>query len=215
MVKNPEIPFKTKLDIELLVGTKITVTGHILLDAFRFAINIRHGWKAEGRKILFHLNPRFDEPNVVYDTSDGSEWMKIGRKPSGTYFTKGNNFTVDILCEEDQFLVTVDGDPFLEYKYRLPLELADVLEIQGTKNRDVAIFLVSVSNSPANPIGFSGSTEKYLNLNENDAFRNNVTCNSTSPFLIMLLIFFVLLSAVFFMVILWLKRWLDFCLPKK
>ncbi|CAL8068488.1 unnamed protein product [Orchesella dallaii] len=130
----------TKLDNGPSVGTKITVKGRILLGAFRFAINIRHGWTEEGGTFLFHFNPRYDEPNVIIDVHIwGHGWINYGicRYPKGSHFRKGSNFTVEIVCEEDQFNVTVDGQPFLEFKYMLPLRFADMLEINGVRNRDV------------------------------------------------------------------------------
>ncbi|CAL8068480.1 unnamed protein product [Orchesella dallaii] len=221
LVNNPQIPFTRKLSNGFSVGTKITITGQTLPGAYRFAINIRNGWKEEGGTVMFHFNPRFDEPNVVIATHfDGLGWMDFGthRFPKENHFLVGNNFTVEILCQKEQFSVAVDGDPFLVYKYMIPLEIADTLEIKGVRNRDVEIFLVSVTNLPKEPIDLSGIAETDVNLNESVASANNVSCGSSSPFLVLLKIFlilFVLLALVFFMVILWNTGLLDFSQPKK
>ncbi|CAL8068486.1 unnamed protein product [Orchesella dallaii] len=158
---------------------------------------------------MLHFNPRFDEPNVVIATHfDGLGWIDFGkpRYPKENHFLVGNNFTVEILCQKEQFSVAVDGDPFLVYKYMIPLEIADTLEIKGVRNRDVEIYLVSVTNLPKEPIDLSGIAETDVNLNESVTYANKVSFDSSSPFLVLLkifLIFFVLLAIVFFMVILW------------
>ncbi|CAL8068478.1 unnamed protein product [Orchesella dallaii] len=189
----------TMLGNGLSVGDKITVTGRILPGAYSFAINIHHKWTQEKEIILFHFNPRISASHVAYDTYIyGHAWITFGSKHSEIYFREGNNFTVEILCQEDQFNVTVDGDSFLEYKYELPLNIADMLEIKRDPNRDVEIFSVGVSKSAQ--ITYSGNTKKDLNSykfrtvtnwtsNASDTFENTCTCDSTSTYAVAFLIF--------------------------
>ncbi|CAL8068476.1 unnamed protein product [Orchesella dallaii] len=217
-INNPKIPFVTKLANKLTVGTKITVTGRTLPHVYRFAINIRQGWKEVGGINLFHFNPRLDGPNVITGTHiEGVGWINFGHHefPYGSHFQKGNNFTVEIECQKEQFSVKLDGDHFLVYKYMLPVEVADVLEIKTVRNQDIEIFSVSVSSSSMVDImDFSGTVRKDLNFDDTDTPGNNVLCDSSSPFLIAFLILFVLLSIIFFVIILWLTGWLDVCRPK-
>ncbi|CAL8068492.1 unnamed protein product [Orchesella dallaii] len=138
----------TMLDNGLSVGDKITVNGRTLPDAFRFSINIHHSWINGREIILFHFNPRFDEPNVIFDTLNGPGWTKIGRRYSGIYFNKGNNFT--------------------------STENADMLEVHGVRDRDFQVFSISLSNPSKDTISFSGIDKADLNLCESDTSANNV-----------------------------------------
>ncbi|CAL8068514.1 unnamed protein product [Orchesella dallaii] len=246
LVNNPQLPYVTKLDNGLSIGTKITVTGRTLPGAYqfvaitdssliytsfktylftyfwlnvsRFAINIRHGWREKGGVVLFHFNPRYFASIVLTASHiDGPEWINFGKSrfPMESRFRKGNNFTVEMVCEKDQFNVTVDGVPYLVFEYMLPLEIADMLEIKGVRNRDVEIFSFDISNSfNADTIVLSENGKSDLNFYESETSGNNVTCDSSCPYLLAFLILFVILSAIFCVVILWLTRGLDFCQPK-
>ncbi|CAL8068518.1 unnamed protein product [Orchesella dallaii] len=215
--KDLEIPFVTKLDKKLSVGDKITVTGRVLPTAAnRFAINIRHGWMDIGGLVLFHFDVRFSKSHVITNTHiDGPQWLEPETTNFGSHFRKGNDFMVEITCQEDKFDVMVDGESFLEYKYELPLKIADMLEITGYQYREVKIFSANVNNSSTNSKRISLGGERNWNLNERDTFENNCTCDSQSPYLAGFLIFFILLAIVFFVIILRLTGWLDFCQPKK
>ncbi|CAL8068490.1 unnamed protein product [Orchesella dallaii] len=103
----------------------------------------------------------------------------------------------------------------MESKYMLLLEDADMLEVRGVKNRDVQVFSISLSNPSKDTISFSGIDETDLNLCESDTSANNVQCGFTSPYFVVFFIFFVILSIVFFMVILWNAGLQDFSQPKK
>ncbi|CAL8068516.1 unnamed protein product [Orchesella dallaii] len=228
LVNNPKIPFVTKLINGLSIRTKITITGRTQPGAFRFVatilfqfnlkppfrirfelfslyilsfgINIRHGWTEEGGTILFHFNPRFDEPNVLTATHlDGLGWMNFSKSrfPKGNHFKKGNNFTVEIVCKEDQFNVIVDGVHFLVYKYILPLKIADILEIQEVRDRDVEIFFVDVSNSIMDTIVFPRTAKKDLNSSESDTSENIIASNSASPYAVVVLIFCAFVNSFF------------------
>ncbi|CAL8146907.1 unnamed protein product [Orchesella dallaii] len=135
------VPFVTELGSRLKVGDKITIAGTILPTASSFTINLRNNHQQEGNTILLHFNVRFFSPNyVVLNTHiSGFGWLNEERKTAPFSLRKGYPFQIDILCEEEEFLVSVDGQPFHEYKYRLPLEGANVLEISGGDRLEVKI----------------------------------------------------------------------------
>ncbi|CAL8146895.1 unnamed protein product [Orchesella dallaii] len=144
-IRKKNIPFVTELGSRLKVGDKITIAGTILPTASSFTINLRNNHQQEGNTILLHFNVRFFSPNYVVLNShiSGFGWLNEERKAAPFSLRKGYPFQIDILCEEEEFLVSVDGQPFHEYKYRLPLEGANVLEISGGDRLEV--FLVDVN----------------------------------------------------------------------
>ncbi|CAL8068482.1 unnamed protein product [Orchesella dallaii] len=218
LVKIQAIPFITKLDNGLSVGDKITVTGRVLPTASnRFEINIRYGWReTAGGIFLFHFDMRFPKSHVVTDAQiDGPGWLGYQITNFTSHFRKGNDFLVEIICEKDKFHVNVDGDYFLEYKYKLPLKIADILHLSGVQERDVQVYSVDVNNLSNATKWVYPSAKTNFDLNESGTSDNNCTCDSESPFLVVFFILFVVLSIVFFSVILWLKGWLDFCKSEK
>ncbi|CAL8146886.1 unnamed protein product [Orchesella dallaii] len=146
-IAEPKIPFITHLGSGLVPGNKISITGLILPGAYNFAINLRNGFNRDpnGGIIVFHFNPRFFSPNyLVLNTHlDGVGWLSEQRLTERFPFQKQFPFLLEILCEQDRFLVSVDGQPVSEYQYRVPLAQADVLEIYG--DGEVDIYLIDVT----------------------------------------------------------------------
>ncbi|XP_028614998.1 galectin-9 isoform X2 [Grammomys surdaster] len=122
------IPFFTSIPNGLYPSKSIIVTGRVLPDAQRFHINLR-----SGGDIAFHLNPRFNEKAVVRNTQINSSWGPEERSlPGRMPFSRGQSFSVWILCEGHCFKVSVDGQHMCEYYHRLKnLPAINSLEVAG------------------------------------------------------------------------------------
>nr|XP_021495488.1 galectin-9 isoform X1 [Meriones unguiculatus] len=121
-------PFIALIPSGLYPSKSIIISGLVLPDATRFHINLR-----AGTDIAFHLNPRFDEDAVVRNTQINESWGPEERGlPGGMPFSRGQNFTVWILCESHCFKVAVNGQHLFEYAHRL-MNLAAInnLEVAG------------------------------------------------------------------------------------
>jgi len=122
------IPFYTPIPNGLYPSKSIMISGNVLPDATRFHINLRCGGD-----IAFHLNPRFNENAVVRNTQINNSWGQeerslLGRMP----FSRGQSFSVWIICEGHCFKVAVNGQHMCEYYHRLKnLQDINTLEVAG------------------------------------------------------------------------------------
>uniref|UniRef100_A0A8C8TXW5 Galectin n=1 Tax=Peromyscus maniculatus bairdii TaxID=230844 RepID=A0A8C8TXW5_PERMB len=122
------IPLFTSIPNGLYPSKSIIISGTVLPDAQRFHINLR-----SGMDIAFHLNPRFNEKAVVRNTQINNSWGPEERElPGNMPFTRGQSFSVWILCEVQAFKVAVNGQHLCEYYHRLK-NLPDInsLEVAG------------------------------------------------------------------------------------
>lgn len=130
MYPNPNysLPFFTAIPGGLYPSKSIIVSGTVLPSAQRFHINLR-----SGNDIAFHLNPRFNENTVVRNTQINSSWGSEERSlPRKMPFTRGQSFSVWIMCEGHCLKVAVDGQHLLEYYHRLKnLPAINSLEVAG------------------------------------------------------------------------------------
>uniref|UniRef100_A0A8C3HKJ4 Galectin n=1 Tax=Chrysemys picta bellii TaxID=8478 RepID=A0A8C3HKJ4_CHRPI len=87
--------------------------------------------------IAFHFNPRFEEGGcVVCNTCESQNWGREERKDEMP-FLKGYPFEIRVLVKHDSFQVAVNGNPFVQYKHRIPLSKVNCLSVSG--GVDVAI----------------------------------------------------------------------------
>lgn len=122
------IPYFTNIPNGLYPSKSIVITGNVLPDAKRFHINLR-----SGGDVAFHLNPRFNEKAVVRNTQINNSWGPEERSlPGRMPFSRGQSFSVWILCEGLCFKVAVDGKHMCEYYHRLKnLPAINTLEVAG------------------------------------------------------------------------------------
>ncbi|XP_023575739.1 galectin-9 isoform X3 [Octodon degus] len=126
--QNYPMPYFTSIPGGLHPSKVITVSGIVLPNAKRFHINLRCG-----NDIAFHLNPRFDENIVVRNTQIQGRWgWEERRLPIKMPFSRGQSFSVMIICEGHCYRVTVGGQHLLEYVHRLTdLRAINSLEVTG------------------------------------------------------------------------------------
>ncbi|XP_031209191.1 galectin-9 isoform X1 [Mastomys coucha] len=122
------MPYFTNILNGLYPSKSIIISGNVLPDAKRFHINLR-----SGGDIAFHLNPRFNEKAVVRNTQINNSWGPEERSlPGRMPFSRGQSFSVWILCEGHCFKVAVDGKHMCEYYHRLKnLPAINTLEVAG------------------------------------------------------------------------------------
>ncbi|XP_037665662.1 galectin-9 isoform X2 [Choloepus didactylus] len=122
------MPYFTSISGGLYPSRTIIVLGTVLPSAQRFHINLR-----SGSDIAFHLNPRFNENTVVRNTQIKGSWGSEERSlPRAMPFSRGQSFSVWIMCESHCLKVAVDGQHLLDYCHRLKnLCAIDNLEVAG------------------------------------------------------------------------------------
>ncbi|ODM95611.1 Galectin-4 [Orchesella cincta] len=143
-INNPEIPFMTQMGSGLAVGNKISIIGRMTSTARNVAINFNKGWKEYDGTVLLHFNIRFheDPSAVVIDTHvPGVGWSNPVR-PTSFPFEKESRFHIEILCEEAQFNISVNGKFYYNFQYRLPLQNANVLHIADAGELEVFSIIV-------------------------------------------------------------------------
>ncbi|KAL6083560.1 hypothetical protein STEG23_000633 [Scotinomys teguina] len=99
----------------------------------RFQVDFQCGCCLHPRPdVAFHFNPRFYtvRPHVICNTLQGGLWQKEVRWP-GVTLQRGASFLILFLFESEEVKVSVNGQHFLHYHYRLPLSRVDTLGIFG------------------------------------------------------------------------------------
>jgi len=138
---NPAVPFRQVLHGAMQTGKTISITGRPKPYANRFSINLEK--TRDVPDIIFHMNPRFaavDEPMpvIVRNHMFDNAWGKEERDTPAFPFLRGFNFDMTIICEEEFYLVAVNGQHLLSFRHRIPFEIADTIYIEG----DVDIMLL-------------------------------------------------------------------------
>ncbi|XP_049993809.1 galectin-12 isoform X3 [Alexandromys fortis] len=132
-VFHPVVPYTTTIFGGLYAGKMIMLQGVVPLHARRFQVDFQCGCSLHPRPdIAFHFNPRFYtvKPHVICNTLQGGVWQKEVRWP-GVTLQRGASFLVLFLFENEEVKVSVNGQHFLHYRYRLPLSRVDTLGIYG------------------------------------------------------------------------------------
>ncbi|XP_068945954.1 galectin-9 [Petaurus breviceps papuanus] len=132
------LPFSTTIFGGLYPSRNIIISGTVLLAADKFTINLKCG-----KDIAFHLNPRFKEQAVVRNTQINYSWGSEERGlPGFMPFTRGQPFTVQIICEVHCLKVSVNGQHQFNYNHRVKnLCSINQLEVSG----DIQLIHVQVS----------------------------------------------------------------------
>ncbi|XP_061461025.1 galectin-9 isoform X2 [Rhineura floridana] len=131
------VPYRASIFGGLYPSRNIVLSGTVSPDACRFHINLK-----TSSNIAFHLNPRFHENVIVRNTNQYGRWGSEERDlPSGMPLSRGQNFTIWILCEQQFFRVAVNGQHLFNYNHRVSnLQQIDQLEVEG----DVTLSKVQV-----------------------------------------------------------------------
>ncbi|XP_040832560.1 galectin-4 [Ochotona curzoniae] len=127
---NPTLPYKKPIPGGLSVGMSVYIQGMASEHMRRFFVNFVMG-QDPGADVAFHFNPRFDGwDKVVFNSQQGGKWGSEERKLSMP-FSKGKPFELLFTVTAEHYKVIVNGNPFYEFKHRLPLHMVTHLHVDG------------------------------------------------------------------------------------
>lgn len=143
-----EIPLKTSV----VPGTSITITGRVGTNADRLTFNLLAYSTYKNQNIGLHFNPRFSENVVVRTTKIDNIWGTEERD-GGCPFAKGENFTLKIVCAEENYIIYVNDKQFTTFKHRTPIQTVAGLSFDG----DVELYNVEAqAPPPKRQVGLAG-----------------------------------------------------------
>ncbi|KAM5318268.1 galectin-12 isoform 2-T2 [Glossophaga mutica] len=152
-VFHPVVPYVTTIFGGLRAGKMVMLQGEVPLDARRFQVDFQCGCSLHPRPdIAIHFNPRFHttKPHVICNTLHCGRWQEEARWPR-LALQRGGDFLILFLFGNEEMKVSVNGEHFLHYRYRLPLSRVDTLGIFG----DIVVKAVGFLN--INPFSEGGS----------------------------------------------------------
>ncbi|KAJ7988739.1 hypothetical protein DPEC_G00312350 [Dallia pectoralis] len=120
----------------------ITIVGEPIPGGDRFHVDLlKEEDDEDDEEVVFHLNPRFYEQQIVRNSHLDMGWGPEER--DGVFpFVQGQRFELKILVEEDSYKVAVDGTHILEYEHRTGgFEDVTMLRVEG----DVTLYSVAPS----------------------------------------------------------------------
>ncbi|XP_054426676.1 galectin-12 [Pteronotus mesoamericanus] len=153
-VFDPVVPYVTTIFGGLRAGKMVMLQGEVPLDARRFQVDFQCGCSLHPRPdIAIHFNPRFHttQPHVICNTLHDGRWLAEARWPR-LALQRGGSFLILFLFGHEEMKVSVNGQHFLHFRYRLPLSRVDTLGIFG----DILVKAVGFLN--VNPFA-EGSSE--------------------------------------------------------
>ncbi|XP_055708110.1 tectonin beta-propeller repeat-containing protein [Phlebotomus papatasi] len=132
-----ETPYHVPLSNGLTPGTELEIFGCVYDDAdhIRFdlqchpTVKVRHKVESQ-RHVLMHLNPRFNEKEIIVNSMENSQWMTEIRD-SRMVFSQGGEFKLTIRCEKAGYRIFVDDRDFLLFKHRGAPEAISSLFVSG------------------------------------------------------------------------------------
>ncbi|KAM5225537.1 galectin-12 isoform 4-T4 [Hipposideros larvatus] len=147
------VPYVTTIFGGLRAGKMVMLQGVVPLKARRFQVDFQCGCSLHPRPdIAIHFNPRFHttKPHVICNTLHNGLWQAEARWPH-LALQRGASFLILFLFGNEEMKVSVNGQHFLHYRYRLPLSRVDTLGIFG----DILVKAVGFLN--INPFSEGGS----------------------------------------------------------
>lgn len=118
-------------------GSNLKITGCLFDEVKRLSIDLRgpevkkqrHKIETEVTEIPFHFNIRYDENTVVCNTKTGGSWGVEQRYE--LTLIPGQEFSIEILCNFNNLIVTVNEIAFCSFEHRLSPEIITSISIQG------------------------------------------------------------------------------------
>ncbi|XP_073410633.1 galectin-12 isoform X2 [Dendrobates tinctorius] len=129
----PVVPYACTIFGGLQHGRMILIQGRVASDAARFQIDFQCGCSTRPRSdVAFHFNPRFSssDAHVICNAMRRDQWQDE-QKYSGFPLRKGEAFVLLFLFLADKVKVSIGGQHFLDFSYRLPLRDVDTLGVYG------------------------------------------------------------------------------------
>ncbi|XP_022913520.1 galectin-6-like isoform X2 [Onthophagus taurus] len=116
---------------QLTIGSLITIEGTVLKKCKRFSINLICN-KQPNSDIAFHFNPRMEQRYIVRNCRIRGYWGEEETSSNMPFmFQKDKSFKVDFFATEREFRVSIDGEDWCAFTYRMPLGSIVALEVRG------------------------------------------------------------------------------------
>lgn len=141
------VPYTTPVS-NLQPGSQIQVIG--TPTGNRFEVNLKNYQD----DYVLHFNPRFDGSTVVLNTAQRGAWGQEERQ--ALRFQRGVRFTLSIAVTPAGFSISVNNAYVGEFRQRVPLYSAQVLEVKG----DIQLESAQVYSS-----GFGGPSVSFPGVN--------------------------------------------------
>uniref|UniRef100_A0A7E4UUN3 Galectin n=1 Tax=Panagrellus redivivus TaxID=6233 RepID=A0A7E4UUN3_PANRE len=129
------VPYTSRLQEKINSGQTLFVHGKALENANFFTVNLLAGTPVIDPNVgavALHINVRFAEGKIVLNTLENGNWGKEERV--STPFKPGQEFDLRIRAQDDKFEIIANQKEIHEYKYRVPLESIDFLNVVGDIN---------------------------------------------------------------------------------
>uniref|UniRef100_A0A1W7RAH5 Galectin n=1 Tax=Hadrurus spadix TaxID=141984 RepID=A0A1W7RAH5_9SCOR len=127
-----KVPFESNIPGGLVDGRKIFLHAFCPSDASRFSVNFQVTSDAAS-DIAFHLNPRFDEGDVVMNSRTSDEWggeERTGKLP----FRQMSQFLICITTLQQGYEVEINDEYMAVFDHRIPYDKVTSIRIEGDIN---------------------------------------------------------------------------------
>lgn len=132
-----ETPYYNNLCNGMPVGTELEISGCVYDDAdqIRFDLQCHSSIKARPkieklRMIAMHLNPRFNERTIVFNSMEESEWAEEIRNDD-VVFAPGHSFNLLLRSTQTGYNVHVNDRFYYNFKHKLDPASVSCLYVSG------------------------------------------------------------------------------------
>ena len=129
LIMKPAIPFNHFIGNRMKAGLMIAVSARLNTDANTFTFDFY-----AKNDIAFHFDARLKQSVVVRNSRLNGIWGIEERMIPTFPFSVGQDFDLIIRIESNQFLVSVKGNKFCEFKHRMDINSIKGLSITGDLN---------------------------------------------------------------------------------
>jgi len=151
-VHNPSIPFIGNINGGVQVGKMIFVEGFVPHHSQSFSINMQCGNQIDPRSdCALHFNPRPSQGCVVRNSYTGYNWGSEEKGGGTGGMRPGHPFSVMILCEDQEWMVAVNGQHFCKFSHRLNKRHVNTLTVEGDVKVNVIRFQAQGMPGPPPP----------------------------------------------------------------
>lgn len=137
LVAGKSTPYDAHLHNSFPAGSKITLLASAHHNTERFAVNLvcrSHQLSSKQSSypnVALHFNPRFSDGIVVRNSKQNGSWLKEERE-GGLPISRGEAFSISVLCQEDAFKILVNDTQFTYFEHRMNPQNITHIEIEGT-----------------------------------------------------------------------------------
>ncbi|KAK6637825.1 hypothetical protein RUM44_008247 [Polyplax serrata] len=125
-IEKPRVPFEVPIPGGMCLGKQIIVEGTVPQSSLRFDVNLL----CQSGDIALNIAPKFRENCVVTNNVKHMTWGPEERKGPLPIFP-GQTFQLIIICEEDSFKISFNGEYFGEFNHRVPFTKITDFGVEG------------------------------------------------------------------------------------